>query len=72
MTPEEKLLRAIFGENDHDDTEKDSKDALLEHALFLHENYEAFKEAGFSEAQAMFLVTETLKQFIQIANQQKA
>lgn len=71
MTPEEKLLRAIFGENDHDETEKCSKTAL-ERALFLHESYEAYKEAGFSEAQALFLVTEMLKQFIQIANKQKA
>lgn len=71
MTPEEKLLRAIFGENDHDDTDIGSK-ALQEHALFLHENYEAFKEAGFSEAQALFLVTEMLKQYILIANPQKA
>lgn len=71
MTPEEKLLRAIFGENDHDDTEKCSKTAL-ERAMFLHESYEAYKEAGFSEAQALFLVTEMLKQYILIANPQKA
>jgi hypothetical protein len=35
---------------------------MLEMAIVMHETYRAFRQAGFTEAQAMYLITSMLNQ----------